>query len=58
MANHKGSATVMEIIGMKRIFRHSIEKRGLRYVKFLGDGDFKSFPAVEDIYDGIKVEKL
>ena len=58
MANHKGSATVMEIIGMKRIFRHSIEKRGLRYVKFLGDGDSKSFPAVEDIYDGIKVEKL
>ena len=58
MANHKGSAGAMEIVGTKRIFRHSIEKHGLRYVKFLGDGDSKSFPAVEDIYEGVKVEKL
>ena len=58
MANHKGSAGAMEIVGTKRIFRRSVEKHGLRYVKFLGDGDSKSFPAVEDIYEGIKVEKL
>ena len=48
----------MEIVATKRIFRRSVEKHGLRYVKFLGDGDSKSFPAVEDIYEGIKVEKL
>ena len=58
MTNHKWSARAMEIIGMKRIFRHSIEKHGLRYVKYLGDDDFKSFLAVKDIYEGIKVEKL
>ena len=58
MSNHKGSARAMEIVGMKRIFRRSVEKHGLRYVKFLGNGDSKSFPAVEDIYEGIKVEKL
>ena len=56
MANHKGSARAMEIVGTKRNFRHSIEKHGLRYVKFLGDGDSKSFPAVEDIYKGKKLK--
>ena len=58
MANHKESAGSMEIVGTKRIFRCSVEKHGLRYVKFLGDGDSKSFPAVEEIYEGIKAEKL
>ena len=27
-------------------------------MKFFGDGDSKIFPAVEDIYEGIKFEKL
>ena len=58
MANHRGSAGAMEVVGTKRIFQRSIEKHGLRYVKFLGDGDSKSFPAVVDTYDGLKVEKL
>ena len=58
MANHKGSAGAIEIVGTKRIFRRSIEKHSLCYVKFLGDGDSKSFPAVQDIYEGVKVEKL
>ena len=57
-ANHKGSAGAMEIVGTKRIFRRSIEKHSLRYVIFLGDSDSKSFPAVEDIYEGVKAEKL
>ena len=30
MSNHKGSAGAMEIVGMKRIFRRSVEKHGLR----------------------------
>ena len=58
MTNHKGSAGTMEIVSTKRIFRCSVEKHGLRYVKFLGDGDSKTFPAVDDIYEGIKDEKL
>ena len=58
MANHKGSAGTMEIVGTKCIFRHSAEKHGIRYAKFLGDGDSKSFLAVEDIFEKIKVEKL
>ena len=58
MANHKVSAGAMEIVGTKQIFRRSIEKHGLRYVKFLGGSDSKSFPAVEDIYEGVKVENL
>ena len=58
MANHKGSAGAMEIVGTKQILRRSIEKHGLRYVKFLGGSDSKSFPAVEDIYEGGKVENL
>jgi len=48
----------MEVVGTKRIFQRSIEKHGLRYAKFLGDGDSKSFPAVVDTYDGLKVKKL
>jgi len=58
MANHKGSAGAMEVVGTQRIFQRSIEKHGLRYVKFLGDGNSKSFPAVVDTYDGLQVEKL
>ena len=58
MLNHIESAGAMEIVGTKQIFRRSIEKHGLCYVKFLGDSDSKSFPAVEDIYEGVRVEKL
>ena len=58
LANNKGSAEAMEIVGTEQIFRRTMEKRGSRYVKFLGDGDSKSFPAVEDIYEGVKIEKL
>ena len=58
MVNHNGSAEVMGIVGKKRIFQHCIEKHGLHYVKRLTDGDSKSFPAVEDFYKGVKIEKL
>ena len=58
IANHKESTGAMEIVGTKRIFRCSIEKHCLHYVKILGDVDSKSFPAAEDIYEGVKAKKL
>ena len=56
MANHKGSAGAMEVIGIKWIFQRSAEKHGLRYVKFVGDGESKSFLALEEIYERVKVK--
>ena len=56
MANHKGSAGAMEVIGIKWIFQRSTEKHGLRYVKFVGDGESKSFLALEYIYERVKVK--
>ena len=48
--NYKGSAPNMEKAGAVSIFQRSIEKNGLRYTTFYGDGDSKSFNAVENIY--------
>lgn len=48
----------MEVAGSKSIFNRSIEKHNLRYVQFLGDGDSKSFPAIQNTYADIEVEKL
>ena len=48
----------MEVVGAKRIFERNIEKHNLRYTKYLGDGDSKSFTSVKSIYPGIEVQKL
>ena len=56
--NYKGSAGGMESEGAKRVFDRSVEKHGLRYVKFLGDGDSKSYANVKHTYHGIEVKKL
>ena len=48
----------MELEGTRRIFNRSIEDHKLRYTKFLGDGDTKSYTNVKDTYDGIVVKKL
>ena len=56
--NHVGSAGSMEVNGAKRIFSRSIEKHGLRYTQYLGDGDSKSFSSVKNIYSNAEVEKL
>ena len=48
----------MEVVGVKRIFGLSIEKHGLRYTKYLGDGDSKSYTSVKSIYPGVEVQKL
>ena len=44
--NHKGSAGAMEVKGIKKIYSHSINERGLRYVRYLSDGDSKGFETV------------
>ena len=55
--NYQGSAPSMEMEGAKRIFNRSIAKYNLQYTKFFGDGDSKSFPSIENCYEGIKVIK-
>ena len=47
-ANYSGSSPAMEPEGAKRIFSRSISSYGLQYNEFCGDGDSKSFPAVEN----------
>ena len=56
--NHRGSAGAMEVTGAKRIFYPSIKNRGLRYTRYLGDGDSKGFESVKSVYLGAQVEKL
>ena len=55
--NFQGSAPSMESEGAKRVFQRSIEKNGLRYTEFFGDGDSKGFPTIEKIYDDVTVVK-
>ena len=58
--NHHGSAAAMEPCGVVRIFQRSEVVRGLRYTKYLGDGDSSSFKKVveSDPYNGKTIEKL
>jgi hypothetical protein len=60
--NHTGSAGAMEPAGMLRIFQRSIPKRRLRYVKYLGDGDSKTFKTLLEaeppLYPGTALTKL
>ena len=44
----------MEKVGAVAIFERSVEKHGLFYTKFYGDGDSKSFTAVQNIYGSDK----
>jgi len=59
--NHEGTSGAMEPQGMLKIFRRSQERYGLKYTKYLGDGDSKSFHAVSSatppVYDE-PIEKL
>ena len=60
LINHTGSAGLMEADGVVECFAESVEKRKLRYVNYLGDGDTKSFSEVvkSDPYPGITVQIL
>ena len=55
---YEGTAGGMKTEGAKRVFERSVEKHNLRYVKFLGDGDSKSYQTVKNTYPGIDVGKL
>ena len=48
----------MEVAGAKNIYHRSVEKHGLRYTKFLVDGDSKRFSSLKSTYPGVEVEKL
>ncbi|GFY15363.1 uncharacterized protein TNCV_1571741 [Trichonephila clavipes] len=41
--NHSGSAGGMEVCGMKKIFFRSEQKHGLKYQRYIGDGDSDIF---------------
>jgi hypothetical protein len=58
--NHTGSAAAMEPAGAVRVFSRSVEKFGLRFVNFLGDGDSKTYSTLkkENIYENVTVNKL
>lgn len=45
-ANHDGSAGKMEVDAIKDMFRRSWEMREVRYAKYIGDGDTKTFKAL------------
>lgn len=41
--NHEGSAGKMEPDGIKQLFRRSVEKYGVKYSTYIGDGDTKTY---------------
>lgn len=45
--NHSGSSSKMEVDGMKNIFQRSVSERDVKYVKYIGDGDTKTFPELQ-----------
>ena len=55
--NCRRSAGSMEVEGAKTIFGRSIEKNGLRYAEYFGDGDSKGYMEVKNTYEGITVKK-
>lgn len=52
--NHTGSAGKMEVDAIVEMFCRSVEKHGVKYVKYIGDGDTKTFKGILDMepYDG------
>ena len=46
--NHEGSAGSMETAGAVRIFERSLNTRGLKYTKILGDGDSSTYSTIVD----------
>ncbi|KAK3917313.1 Replicase polyprotein 1ab, partial [Frankliniella fusca] len=44
--NHEGSSGLMEPVGMLRMFSRSEARNGVRYVRYVGDGDSKTYPTL------------
>lgn len=59
-SNFDGSSGAMEVAGAHAVFNRSVEKRGVRYVRYLGDGDSKAFKSMLDAkpYGDIEIIKL
>ena len=57
--NHTGSSGMMESNGILECFESSVEKRQLRYLTYIGDGDTKSYQNVvaADPYPGYPIKK-
>ena len=47
--NYTRSSNAMEMEGAKRIWSCSVEKNNMRYVRMLGDGDYKAYKAVLEL---------
>ncbi|GFU99263.1 uncharacterized protein TNCV_2739241 [Trichonephila clavipes] len=45
--NHIGSSSKMEVDGIKEIFQRSVPQRNAKYIKYIGDGDTKTFPELQ-----------
>ena len=56
--NFNGSSPAMEAKGATVLWSRSIQQHNLRYRWMVSDGNSKAFNAVENMYDGCKVEKL
>lgn len=58
--NYEGTSGGMEAAAAVTIFQRSLEKHGVRYSNFLGDGDSKAYKAVCDSkpYGDFQIEKL
>ena len=50
--NHTGISDAMEANGAAKIFLRSIEKRRLKYITFVGDGDSSCFGKVAEACAG------
>ena len=46
--NHTGSSGKMEVDGVLDMFKRSVEKKDLRYLSFIGDGDSSTFKTVSE----------
>ena len=57
--NHRGSSGAMESAGALAIFKRSVRTNKLRYTKYRGDGDSKSYKDIveADPYPGFKIVK-
>ncbi|XP_052128327.1 uncharacterized protein LOC113205481 isoform X2 [Frankliniella occidentalis] len=44
--NHTGSSGAMEAIGVVRIFERSLQRGGVKFKTYIGDGDSKTYPAL------------
>ncbi|GFX56975.1 uncharacterized protein TNCV_3701401 [Trichonephila clavipes] len=59
--NHSGSAGKMEVCGMQKIFLRSEQKHGLKYQRYIGDGDSKTFLSIaekEPYGDSVPIVKI